>query len=85
MMNKTAKEMFKELGYTHKKETTAYLIYKTNTSDCPLYYDDIAFNKNTKKVRVRREGGGVSRAVYYNHKIYAAINKQLKELGWLDE
>lgn len=77
-MNKSAKEMFEKLGYKLDKETRfgATVSYTKYCSDgcCRLY--DLCFYNN-KRVEFQED--------YISYELLQAINKQVEELGWLDE
>lgn len=70
-MNKSAKEMFEELGYEfeqHPYSITALIVYRKDLEY--IYFDA------DKKIVIRR---------FIDMKLLQAINQQCKELGWLDE
>ena len=75
-VNKSAREMFEDLGY-EREETLNQIIYDNKRQF-------IEFNKNSFIVfmngKFPYQGFG-----FNNNKIIKAINKQCKELGWLDE
>lgn len=75
---KTAKEMFEELGYfkIENKETLKWL-FKTS-DDCKT----ICFSKKSKYIRLYYV---IKEDVVLFCDELQAINKQVEELGWLDE
>lgn len=70
MMNKTAKEMFEDLGYEYSKNDS-FISY-----DNVLYYNYILFELSEKRIDI---GAGYSTITIDELK---AINQQCKELGW---
>lgn len=65
---KSAKELFKELGYD-LVETTSYMVYYHNEEN-DIY---IWFYNNRKTIEIVNE---------FTLDILKAINKQVEELGW---
>ena len=82
-MNKSAKEMFEELGY--KKFENDYWIYCSKGTNGAYPVDRIYFIKNRKKIKA--ETFTYDKTLTKNVTIpeLKAINQQCKELGWLDE
>lgn len=84
-MKKTAKQMFKELGYNLVEDSKTYLRYET-----PKYKgknsfgkDLIDIDKKNKMFRLtRRSCQGNIHFKYGNLQELKAINKQVEELGW---
>ena len=70
-MNKSAKEMFEELGYD-LVETTSYMMYYHNEEN-DIY---IWFYNNRKTIEIVNE---------FTLDMLKAINKQVEELGWNNE
>lgn len=83
-MNKSAKEMFEELGY--EKTNSNLLTYRREDGG---YIKQIMFSEVGHRIIFR----GLEEYNYYQPQgqftIYSdllqAINQQVKELGWLDE
>lgn len=78
---KTAKEMFEELGYKIYFESSVMITYekKSNSKKSSKY---IQFYFEDKKFYIGSEG---KFAQGFTFKELQAINKQVEELGWLDE
>lgn len=76
-MNKSAKEMFEELGYIvfedNEPELNSYCIVIT-TEEC---YNSIIFDKNRKRILFDYANIGIEEL--------QAINKMVSELGWKNE
>lgn len=73
-MSKTAKELFKELGY--KERTTNYSLYAIKIYEAHgsiIYFD---YDKHISK-----EGA----SIFINMNELKAILKQVEELGWLND
>lgn len=83
---KTAKEMFEELGYeldNDYSERTNCLYYKKKQD---RGYERIIFNFSWRKVKVDfMTFKYVCDPKYLSYEELQAINKQVEELGWLDE
>lgn len=80
-MNKSAREMFEELGYekvTNNSEEISYQKerYTNKYSNTIAMYTHINFELDTKRVFATD---------YLTLDEFRAINQQRKELGWLDE
>ena len=75
-MNKSAREMFEDLGY-EREETLNQIIYDNKRQF-------IEFNKNSFIVLMNGKFP-YQGFVFNNNKIIKAINQQCKELGWLNE
>lgn len=78
-MNKTAKEMFEELGYSALDHSVTIDYYKDELQ--------IRFWKTSKEIELF--GGeckefDLENFLYFNenYKLFIAINKQIEELGW---
>lgn len=71
MSNKTADEMFEELNLNKEINNKRYEIYGDEEST-------IIFDKQKREIEIQN-------LRYLNLKILQAINKIVKELGWLDE
>jgi hypothetical protein len=86
-MNKTAKEMFEELGFEWHNETTnllEYIAYPNGTAaTCNYATIIIQFDKINKTYLIEKiselKGLGV---MEINCKLHKAITKKLEELGW---
>ena len=74
---KTAKEMFEELGY-EKFENDFRITYERYTPECEM----AEFEKVTKEITFADDNCEV---VIISRKVLQAINKQVEELGWLDD
>lgn len=75
----TAKEMFEELGYQRNEENEK-IIYLIETKGS-LYYQEIIFNLLQKVIVI--DGNFLEVAIETN--LLKAIDKQAKELGWIEE
>ena len=75
----TAKEMFEELGYQRRAENEK-IIYLIETKGS-FYYQEIIFNLLQKVIVI--DGNFLEVAIENN--LLKAINKQAKELGWIEE
>lgn len=73
-MNKTAKEMFEELGYEEHIAMLNQIKYKNEKIDISVIF---SLNKNTYSILGMY---GHSREV--NMSLHKAIQKQIEELGW---
>lgn len=76
-MNKTAKEMFEELGYKYEKQKNLYLesiIYEKGSKRILFRYD--------KKIIPYADYGDREDATLLTLEELQAINKQVNELGW---
>ncbi|MCI9585239.1 MAG: hypothetical protein HFH45_01215 [Bacilli bacterium] len=73
----TAKEMLKELGYIQDKEPrfNSIISYTQYCSDGCCRINDLVFYKN----------GFECDECFITLELFKAINKQVEELGWLDE
>lgn len=82
-MNKSAREMFEELGY--KKFENDYWIYFSKETNGAYPVDRIYFIKNTKEIKA--ETFTYDKTLTKNVTIpeLKAINQMCKELGWLDD
>lgn len=76
-MNKSAREMFEELGYKQEIHI-AYILYIKNENDYSQEEQRIFFYHDTETINKPFTDG-------VNVKELQAINKQTEELGWLDE
>lgn len=79
----TAKEMFEELGYECDVSCEGVL-YSKYIGDTLYQIDFDNCNKWVKKQRIP-EIFKPSESSYMDLKELKAINKQIEELGWLDE
>lgn len=81
-MNKSAKEMFEELGYEYY-EDDGFICYKKEKREL-IEPDYISFNRLEREVfmsRISKNGNGV----IVDMKLLKVINKQVEELGWNNE
>lgn len=80
---KSAKEMFEELGYDYSINPDDTIeIYKVwEDCECNLHHDIVVCIKNKKCIDISLEDVGIR--VY--KQLIEAINKQIEELGWIDE
>lgn len=74
-----AREMFEELGYQRNEENEK-IIYLIETKGS-FYYQEIIFNLLQKVIVI--DGNFLEVAIENN--LLKAINKQAKELGWIEE
>lgn len=85
-MNKSARDMFEELGYNEMYQNKHYICYVKDLVDTPEYERDsihLEFNYDTKTFN---KTYGDDNSVYeITLEELQAINQQIKELGWLDE
>lgn len=85
-MNKSAKEMFEELGYNEMYQNKHYMFYVKDLVDTPEYERDsihLEFNFDTKTFN---KTYGDDNSVYeITLEELQAINKQIEELGWFNE
>lgn len=73
-MNKSAKEMFEELGFEYKKSDFSITYYKEfRDYDDECYILDIAFRLFEQEI---------STDFSIDMRLLKAINKQVEELGW---
>lgn len=72
-MMKTADEMFEKAGYDGKKDKLNKIIYYV---DLPFWKPSIVFNKRNKTIKIDHD---------LHKEGLQAINKKIKELGWLNE
>lgn len=81
-MNKSAKEMFEELGYEYD------YIQNKNNEDTITYHKDnlhIQFNLISKLIVFQNDTSYIYYAIatfFINKDLLKAINKQVEELGW---
>lgn len=85
-MNKSAREMFEDLGYDEIYQNKHYMFYVkdlVNTSEYERDCIHLEFNFDTKTFN---KTYGDDNTVYeITVEELKAINQQCKELGWLDE
>ena len=77
-MNKTAKEIFEELGYIQSNNDDKVIVYNYDFEDFSTY-SYICFNKINKKIEMENNfivGCDIT------IRTLQAINKQVEELGW---
>lgn len=72
MKEKTADEMFEELGYIRKKTNGYWIIYRN-------FRKDIDFNLKHKTIEVESE----MESEEFDIQELQAINKKVEELGWV--
>ena len=81
-MNKSAKEMFEELGYEYD------YIQNKNSEDTITYHKDnlhIQFNLISKLIVFQNDTSYIYYGIatfFINKDLLKAINKQIEELGW---
>lgn len=80
-----AKEMFENLGYTYQEAYFEDELDEINYSKNGRWALQIIFSLNHKSIMVCRKYEGKSRPIAISVEILQAINKQIEELGWLDE
>lgn len=79
MEEKTADEMFEELGYKKIEESKRYLRYGTNE----YYGERIDFELKLKEIRCTRISCQRNTHFrYFTMQELQAINKKVEELGW---
>lgn len=71
MSNKTADDIFRELGLVREVANTIYTIFGDEERS-------IIFNNDYKEIQI-------DNIRYLNLKLLQAINKKVEELRWLDE
>lgn len=76
-MSKSAKEMFEELGYEYYDKKTRIVVNRYDRYDILSIY--ICFNKINQRIGID------CLADVLDMDELQAINKQVEELGWLDE
>jgi len=88
----SAKEMFEELGYKCTRNDHLFISYVYLSKCYKNYYYNIEFSLKYKEITVRRYKGNFFRRIYSNEDMIGfylddiqAINKQIEELGWLNE
>lgn len=81
----SAKEMFEKLGYTYQEVYFEDELDEINYSENGRWALQIIFSLNHKNIIVYRKYEGKSRPIAISVEILQAINKQVEELGWLDE
>lgn len=74
-MNKSAKEMFEELGYDYFNNGLRITCQNYKISECKL----IDFDLKQKKMQLADDSREI---VELSYKEIKAINKQIEELGW---
>ena len=80
-MNKSAREMFEELGWREYFKSSVMITYEKNSrSGKSCKYIQFFFDK--KEFYIGSEGNFNQP---FTMKELQAINKQVEELGWLDE
>ena len=82
-MNKSAREMFEELGYKNVIKNDKKVVFENYDIDTSIEFS----NDDEHKAIILQELGINDSGDYYvitldEHK---AINQQIKELGWLDD
>ena len=80
---KTAKEMFEEMGYELFEDDNENLNYRYESGRVVVY---IMFNKIRKDFsNLAYLDGSIAGSTSMKIGTLKAINKQVEELGWLDE
>lgn len=75
----SAKEMFEKLGYTCVKNNCEIITYR-------YYTEKVCFDSEYKSVTVCDEGSDYdAQPMSFDIPTFKAIQKQLEELGWLEE
>ena len=74
MNNKSADEMFEELGFIKTIDSEEFIEYEHKNNP----FKTITFIKDCKRINI-------DRIKYLGKRRLQAINKKVKELGWLDE
>lgn len=75
-----AREMFEELGYEYSKSDDNYLL-----QTCISYFKMINKNYYCIKFWLQDKDYDIEGKTPFTLKLVQAINKQIEELGWLDE
>lgn len=76
MKEKTADEMFEELGCQIDRDEYRTVVYKTNRAGSIIYLC-VFYNTNDERFRLK------TYEQYMNIKLLQAINKKVEELGWI--
>ena len=79
MSNKTADEMFEELGYETSEKLKNGIVYLKEEEDEDIEISFIDYDDYGKTVEVDKFSNLITMQELQ------AINKKVKELGWLDE
>lgn len=74
MSNKSADEMFEELGFIKTIDSEEFIEYEHKNNP----FKTITFIKDCKRINI-------DRIKYLGKRRLQATNKKVKELGWLDE
>ena len=74
MSNKSADEMFEELDFIKTIDSEEFIEYEHKNNP----FKTITFIKDCKRINI-------DRIKYLEKRKLQAINKKVKELGWLDE
>lgn len=88
-MNKSAKEMFEELGYELVKDSKSQnianweIIYETK-NDCFGRKAQFRFDEDSVYAQLYEDNKKIG-GCFIGKKQLQAINQQCKELGWLDD
>lgn len=85
-MNKSARETFEELGYVIDEENEKEILYKMKWEIVSIYW--VSFNKVDKLFECFETSDSPfepSKSYKIDIDLLKAINKQCKELGWLDD
>lgn len=77
MEEKTADEMFEELGCQIDRDEYRTVVYKTNRAGSMIYLC-VFYNTDDKHFRLKIH------EQYIDIKLLQAINKKCEELGWLE-
>lgn len=79
---KSARELFKELGYTYQESHFEKRLDVINYSKSGIFTPQIVFKLDSKCVKIYIKE---NKASWFDVKILQAINKQVEELGWNKE
>lgn len=82
-MNKSAKEMFEELGYKNTKKEDKIILFENFSFDISIEFLNEDGDKSIVLQKLGIDDGGDF--IILSLEELKAINKQIEELGWLDE
>lgn len=81
----SAKEMFEKLGYTYQESYFNQELDEIKYSKDEKWTPQIHFSLNNKCISVYREDENERKPSWFTVDLLEAINKQIEELGWLNE
>lgn len=80
----SAKEMFEELGYTYKDSYFNYKLFEIAYNSHSRFGSCIIFDVTHKIFKISRFDDEYKTG-WCDIRLLKAINKQIEELGWLDD